>query len=222
MPLPGWCSFNLVNYPDVTRSNLYGTRHIGTATGLEYEKSLLTEIDADKPRGLENMKRPSESPRTHVDWQSVQYMYNSNQLFFAHLHGGDLYRIRVTFPKDQPDEPMVASITKVQECPESKIVSTSAVGVCAIVETFDKLFLLHPGGVLPILQQSMLSVRTYPQSRQYRRLATAVTDEGVYLLSVFDDDSLVKKAADTPIEPGVQAVPGEEPAPAPVDWQSLM
>lgn len=61
----------------------------------------------------------------------------------------------------------------------------SALGL--VVETMNSVQLFTDDAWLPLLDSPALSVRTFPRSRRYRNLVSVVTEEGLFLIGLFDN-----------------------------------
>jgi hypothetical protein len=121
----------------------------------------------------------------------VRYTFNSDQTFFYALGDGDIYRVQVAYDDNGfPMRDKPKRMSAVRESAFTKIMSTHPLPQIegAVVETYGSVYLLSVSkGIEVLLDEPAISVRTFPQSKQYQNLICIITDDGLWLMSVFDD-----------------------------------
>lgn len=221
-----WCAYDVVNYENSTWADLLMTNHEARESfGLEREKQLMTGFKSQ--RAFWDIDKRTDKPRTPVDIDNVDFMFNSNQEFYAHTYDGDFYKLKVTYVNRE--SPVLASPRRMEAFEKIKGISKTlplqygykfqnnkAIRKSAtVIEGFEQVSILSEEGLITISDKPALTVRTFPNSKQYVNLVAIVRADGLWLNAVFDDKFLL-----TSIERDEAAEPPREALPEDDDFES--
>lgn len=181
-----WCSYDLVNYTNYSLPELFRTKHQKQAKtfGIEHERNLLTEVD-DSSISLWNLPHTQKTATTNFNSEAIDYVYNANQRFFVHTKAGHFYELSVRYIQRQ--DPKISKARSIAQNHQGSLIKTLTVRHGAVIETFDSVLLLSSQGITTLLSEPVLSIRTFPQSKQYRNIIAITTEKGLWIQSVFDD-----------------------------------
>lgn len=201
-----WCSFDLINYPDFSHPKLMKTDTGKQTLSLERETTVLTGIKPETSKQIWDLPQKEQKSRSSASTfqpSNISYMFNSGQSFYITSRQGDVYRLRVSYDNDKIAQ--ISPPTKLRSSSEKKmtekILSSHPLPIVQgmVVETFDSVELLSPSGIYRLLTEPVVSIRTFAQSHQYQNNLIITTDNGFWLMSVFDEGFIKKSISEKPL-----------------------
>lgn len=187
-----WCKFDLINYPEFATPQFFQTKTDKTQIRVEHDTTVIADI---APIGKSVWDIPYKNKprkRAPIETEELAYTFNSNRTFFGATADGTVYRSPLVYCKEkqEPERRPIQS-TGIRLGSE-RILSTHAVPILegAVVEHFETVLFMHKKGVMELLREPVHVLRTFPQSHQYQNLVLAITDDGLWLMSVFDEEKI--------------------------------
>ena len=180
-----WSGQDLINYLTATTPILLtGVHEKSTSKGLETEKTVLTNIGAEKI-DLDYLFEKIFAVEME-ELASIRYIYNSNNVFFIYTTQGDLFTIGV----GKRGQDITVQYTRVHknEQANTRILSMHPTNVGLVLETDDQILLFANGNFLPIINSSVLSVRTFMRSKRYKNIVAITREDGVLVTSFFEEN----------------------------------
>jgi hypothetical protein len=183
-----WLSNGIVNYKTATDPNLLGvtkTRHrersseeetddvvsgIGDDQRIPLQQSLLSEI------------KNRSSDVFEIDL--IQYIFNSDKVVFVYTFDGHFFAVDLKLGKVGPPR---LRYTHTYKGTGTRILSASVTKLGAVLETNDRVLHFADGEWNSVIDEPALSVRTFPHARNLHNLISITTENGVYLVGMFDD-----------------------------------
>ena len=182
-----WLANGIINYKTAVDPNLLGIRKtrprerlsddegelIVTAIGEEripLQQFLLSEIRRHTPDVF--------------DANLIQYIFNSDKVVFIFTFEGHFFAVDV---KARKVGPPALRFSHTYKGAGTRILSAATTKLGAVVETDQRIFHFADGDWTPVLDSAALSVRTFPTAKNFHNLISVTTEDGVYLVGVFDD-----------------------------------
>jgi hypothetical protein len=187
-----WVDHSLMNYPTYTEPFLHPTSYERVQTKntadlakYENEATVLTQVN-EKQISLSNLFQViQEREKRSIPPDSIQYVYNSNKDFFVHTRDGSFFSVRMQYsPKDS--EPKFR-YSRTDKGDNVRILSVNTTKVGLVIETDYTIFLFSNGEWFHILDAEVLTVRTFPRSKRFQNMVAITTEEGIWLIGLFDD-----------------------------------
>lgn len=118
------------------------------------------------------------------DPKLIQHIFNSEKVVFistvdGHFFALDVKKQKVGLPHLQFSHTFKGAGTR--------ILSAAATKLGAVIETDDRVWHFADGERTPVLQLPALSVRTFPLSKNFHNLISITTEQGIFLVGVFDE-----------------------------------
>ncbi|RTL35128.1 MAG: hypothetical protein EKK48_30005 [Candidatus Melainabacteria bacterium] len=228
-----WCKFDLVNYESFEQPNMFrGVKGTPKKLSIERETTVMAEIQDNPYVGsIWDLQRKLEKNITvpKVDTARLRYSFNAGQLFYGVMDNGEITRTRVSYTKGSDPKPIIGrpEIMRVSKVAKESndfndfqdIVSSQPLPTleALTIQTFDAVDVLTPQGIVNLLREPAISIRTFPQSHQYRNIILVTTDNGLWIMSAFDDRIFEQHTLDTPLlnelEPPPEPYESEEDEP---------
>ncbi len=184
-----WSDYNLVNYSSY-EDPLYlgnGYKRLATGGGIERERRVITSI-GEKSYQIGSLFNHIRQ-KYDIEQSSIQYSYNTNNTFFVHTYYGNFYSASITFPIDRDPE---IRRKKTFKGKESRILSAHPLDLGTVIETDDDIFLFANEEWFHIHESEALSIRTFPRSEPYQNITAITLEDGLLLVSVFDDEKILQ------------------------------
>jgi hypothetical protein len=189
-----WLNYDLINYADSISPTLLksdhesvaGSRRFNQSRNLERERTVLTDIGHQRfdLSYLIGIVRADNG--NNLDTNHIQYVYNSSSVMFVHTSTGNFYSLGLKTMSDM--RPRI-SFTRTYKGPNVRILSARSSRVGLVIETDDRVLLFANSKWIPLVDSEVLSVRTFPSSRRFQNVAVVTNEEGVFLISMFDEES---------------------------------
>ncbi len=184
-----WTDYHLINYSSY-ENPLFLHNHyhrLEKSLGMERERRVLTSVgEKTFPLGA-FFDRIYEYDAVHQS--QIQYSYNTKNTFFVHTHDGQLYSLHMSFPMES--EPKMR-FTKAYKGNKSRIVSAHALASGLAIETDDRVFYFDfDGRWFPLDNTEAMEIRTFPRSERYQNITAITQEDGLLLVSVFDDERVL-------------------------------
>jgi hypothetical protein len=184
-----WLGYNLVNYPTFTHPLLLQNSRQklkSTVGSFEQDSAVLTEIG--KARfDINSFLGEITKDLFHqqgITQDFIQYEFNSNKSLFLQTINGHLYTF--TIQQENGGDPEV-SLQRTSTGAGDRILSAMPVRSGIVVETYDQVKVFSNGKWYVILDSAALSVRTFSRSKRFRDLVAITTEEGVFLVGLFNE-----------------------------------
>jgi hypothetical protein len=172
-----WMHEDLMNYsnpaaPELLRGDLSGV-----------SKRKLVQV-RDERISLDELLRKVREEHGVRD-RDVQFSFNSDKLMFLHTHDGRFFGIEVKWRKG--DSP-IPKLTKTYKGEGTRILSAAFCRVGTAIETENRVFLFSNGLWHGLLDDEVISLRTFPDQPPLQNIVMAVIESGILLTSLFDDE----------------------------------
>ncbi len=181
----GWLDYGFVNYPALNEPYLFKfqSEKARQNSNLERESRVLTEVNLDAESFTDYLPG-NVKESDFVD--NTQYSYNSNNSFFVRTNAGKFYSYKIKKSRDASTSILPNSIP---EKSISRIVSVNPTKVGPVIETSNRIVILsNETGQLEVLHDGRaIAIKTFPQSKRFQHLVAITIDEGVLLVSLFDE-----------------------------------
>ncbi len=186
-----WSKYDVVNYWTSSKPYLFRSKHQKIKTGeartrREDERTVLTEIENERIE-LDYLLASLFQKYALTD-EAIQYMYNSNNVFFIHTYDGHFYSLGL---RHSDTGRPVPTFTRTYKGASARVLSSQPLKGSYVIETDKRVFLFSNSNWDLILDEPVVTVRTFVRSRHYQNLIVAITESGLMLVSIFDDSDLV-------------------------------
>lgn len=182
----GWMGYNIVNYRDNASAALFNTKHERRADEYNHEKSVITDIEKI-PFNLNHLYSHLRE-KYGIEESAIQFAFNSSSVIFINTFDGYFYSLRLN--GQESASPRI-SYSKSYKGSGNRILSASPIRAGLVIETDDRVLLFANGEWLTLINSPVLSVRTFASSKRFQHLITITTEEGVWLINAFDENSLL-------------------------------
>jgi len=118
------------------------------------------------------------------DANLVQYIFNSDKVVFIFTFDGHFFALDVKARKTGPPK---LRFTHTYKGADTRILSAAPTKLGAVLETDDRVLHFANGDWTTLLNSPALSVRTFPQAKNFHNLISVTSEEGVYLIAVYDE-----------------------------------
>jgi len=195
----GWSGFDVVNYERQAHFSYLENEIVRRKDQRPFRYS---EID-ESPEKIEIVRMAAKTYSMHevlekVPFQSgdVQYCFNSTTTCFFFLKDGRF--VRVNFAKERRDNVRLRSkihpmFSAAEEIISQKPSSAVAFPLGCVVEYFDRVLLFHDNKVVTLEDSPVISVRTFPASRRFRRQICITKEDGIALHAVFPAEDEISR-----------------------------
>ncbi len=195
----GWSSFDVVNYEKQSYFSYLENEIERRKARRPFRYS---EID-EYPEKIEivriAVKRYSMDEvlkKVPFNYSDVQYCFNSTTACFFFLKDGRF--VRVNFARELHNEVRLRSKIHDLSFGTQEIVSNNPCSAVAfplgcVIEYFDRVLLFHDNGVATLEDSPVISVRTFPTSRRFRRQICITREDGIALHTVFPTEDEISR-----------------------------
>lgn len=182
-----WFNFDLMNYPTHITPFLLRSerRNISAQSGFDREPQVLTELGKNRVY-LDDLFGMMQD-KYDFQPEMVQFTYNTNNVLFIHTTTGNFYSAGMYLR----DNVLNVRFTKTYKGANSRILSAHPCRVGTVIETDDRVWLFAHGKWILLFDTAVLSVRTFTRSRRFQNLVALTSEEGLFLIGLFDDTEIV-------------------------------
>jgi len=187
----GWSSFDVVNYERQAHFSYLKNEIVRRKEKRPFRYS---EID-EPPEKIEIVHMAVKTysmdevlEKVQFKSTDVRYCFNSTTACFFFLKDGQF--VRINFAREFHDGARLRSKTHDLSFSAGEIIShqpSSAVAfpLGCVIEYFDRVLLFHDKRVVTLEDSPVISVRTFPTSRRFRRQICITREDGIALHAVF-------------------------------------
>ena len=184
-----WFDKDLVNYSSYTQPFLLEGYH----TRLSEERVDLPASESIKQIDLGYLFERINREYT-IDEHSIQYIYNSNKVLFIHTFEGNFYSLGM---QRSASGELKVRFTRTFKGADMRILSVNSTKLGLVIETDNRILLFANSKWHSILESEDLSVRAFPRSKRFQNIVVLTTEEGIWIISLFDESVLQGREGDT-------------------------
>jgi hypothetical protein len=126
--------------------------------------------------------------KTHTpdvfDADLIQYIFNSDKVVFIFTFDGHFFALDMKARKLGPPQ---LRFNHTYKGADTRILSAAATKLGVVLETDHRIWHFVNGDWTPVLDSRAISVRTFPNAKNSHNLISVTTEDGVYLVGMFDD-----------------------------------
>jgi hypothetical protein len=182
-----WLANGIINYKTATDPNLLGIKKGRSRERLsEDEGDLVVTAIGDERVPLQQYLLSEIKNHTPdvFDANLIQYIFNSDKVVFIFTYDGHFFALDV---KGRRVGPPQLRFSHTYKGAGTRILSAASTKLGAVLETDHRVLHFANGDWTDILNSPALSVRTFPNAKNFHNLIAVTTEQGVYLVGVFDD-----------------------------------
>gem|GEM_PF-6804503 len=165
----GWLNSQLVNYSSQTES---------MALKVRYSDEKVADADTQEKIAIGFEDNPILLKR---DSSNALFTSNTENSLLIQTVNQELLQINVKREDLNPNQKEKILYQFLERIFDIKKLNQSFV-----IELYDSVQLLNKNKLFSLVDEEILSMKTYPNSRRYKNLTTIVTEEGVYIISIVD------------------------------------
>lgn len=184
-----WIGLDIVNYSGYDHLALFKSNSEKTQVKLEPEGRVLVGIDSNG-QDLSYLFEAVQA-RYNIPTEEIQFTFNSNNRLFLHTDAGLLHSIQIHAEND------IIQLGKGKMSKEAinRILSINSTKLGPVIETSDRVALVldKNGQIFTLSESGALVVRTFPRSKRFQSMVAIVDENGVWLVSLFDEFEFEKK-----------------------------
>ncbi|HWS84667.1 MAG TPA: hypothetical protein VN207_10450 [Ktedonobacteraceae bacterium] len=184
-----WIGLDIVNYSGYDHLDLFRSNSEKTQVKLEPEGRVLVGIDSNG-QDLSYLFEAVQA-RYNIPTEKIQFTFNSSNRLFLHTDAGFLHSIQIHSENDI----IQLGKAKVSKETTNRILSINSTKLGPVIETSDQVALVldKNGQIFTLSESGALVVRTFPRSKRFQNMVAIVDDNGVFLVSLFDESEFEKK-----------------------------
>jgi hypothetical protein len=182
-----WLSNGIINYKTAIDPNLLGIRKGRTRARLSEDEGdlVVTAIGEERIPLQQNLLAEIKNHTPDVfDANLIQYIFNSDKVVFIFTYDGHFFALDV---KGRRFGPPQLRFSHTYKGAGTRILSAATTKLGAVLETDHRVLHFANGDWTDVLDSAALSVRTFPNAKNFHNLIAVTTEEGVYLVGMFDD-----------------------------------
>ena len=182
-----WLSNGIINYQTAVTPNLLDIRKARTHERLADDpgERVVTAIGEERTPLLGFLlSEIQRSASTVYDERLVQYIFNSETGLFLFTFDGHFFAVDIKIRKNRVP---ILKFSHTYKGAGTKILSAASTQLGAVLETSDRIWHFANGDWTLVFESSAISVRTFPNSKNCHNLISVTTEDGVYLVGVFDE-----------------------------------
>jgi len=182
-----WLASGIVNYKTATEPDLLGIRKARSRERRSEDDGSLvvTSIGEDRFPLQERLLSEIRSHSPGVfDAGLIQYIFNSDKVVFIFTFDGHFFALDV---KSRRVGPPLLRFNHTFKGAETRILSAAATKLGVVLETDHRVLHFANGEWTSVIESSALSVRTFPNAKNFHNLIAITTEQGVYLVGMYDD-----------------------------------
>jgi hypothetical protein len=151
-----------------------------------YENERCIIVDIEKITFNINELIIGKNLSNRIDLNDIQFIYNSSKSLFITTYDGNIFTLKL-----EKNDSNFSIINDYKYSGIGNLVSsihTLGIKKAGIVIETDKNILLFTGGrFVPIFDDEVISIRTFPNSKYYKNIISLTTSEEILLFSVLDE-----------------------------------
>jgi hypothetical protein len=185
-----WLSNGIINYKTAIDPNLLGIRKTRSREPLaddhDDQGNLVVAAIGEERTPLQQLilsEIKSHTPDV-FDADLIQYIFNSDKVVFIFTFDGHFFALDVKARKVGPPQ---LRFNHTYKGAGTRILSAAATKLGVVLETDDRVWHFANGDWTRVLDSRAISVRTFPHAKNSHNLISVTTEEGVYLVGMFDD-----------------------------------
>lgn len=193
-----WMNENIINYPSYDHPYLFHSQTGDSNTlGLERERKVVTGVDP-QATDLEYLLAQAFTKHKIDENDKVRFVHNSaHRLFIATLSG--LFLSLSLKAEEEKEDRKGHNKKQLSLGKDGRIwhlhrgiIATYPCKPGQIVETINTVALVPNVGkqMVELLQGDIVLIRTFPRSKRFQNLVAVIVDEGMFLISVFDEKEI--------------------------------
>jgi hypothetical protein len=182
-----WLSNGIINYKTAIDPNLLGIKKTRSRERLSDDQGdlIVTAIGEERIPLLQYLLSEIRSHTPDVsDANLIQYIFNSDRVVFLFTFNGHFFAPDVKARKVGPPD---LRFSHTYKGAGTRILSAAATKLGAVLETDDRVLHFADGEWNSVLNSPAISVRTFPNAKNFHNLISVTTEDGVYLVGMFDD-----------------------------------
>ena len=194
-----WINHDLINYPTYDHPYLFrGRVGMRDTVGLERESKVVTGFDLQSS-DLEYLLTEARTQRSIDTNDEVRYVYNSNNRLFIATRDDAFISLSIGFDKKstiateqkQEEQLLLKKGAKNRQI-QGRIISIHPCKPGTVIETMKSVVIVpnNGGESATLLPTEAVLVRTFPRSRRFQNLVVVVVEDGLFLMSVFDETEI--------------------------------
>lgn len=117
-------------------------------------------------------------------------------MIFIHTTDGHFYSLGMLHPELEESAGDIGEkvrFTKTYKGANVRILSVNSTGLGLVIETDNQVLLFAQNEWFHVFESEVLSVRTFPRSKRFRNIVIITNEEGIWIISLFDDSKLTMK-----------------------------
>jgi hypothetical protein len=189
-----WVKQDLINYPSYDHPYMFRSK-IGTqeAVGLERESKIVKDFNL-QAFDLEYLLTEARTQRSIDTNDEIRYVYNSNNRLFVATRDDAFISLPIGFDKKhigEEEQPLLKKGAKSQQI-QGRIISLHPCKPGIVIETMKSVVIVPKKGgpSTRLLSTEAVQVRTFPKSKRFQNLVVIVVEDGLFLMSVFDETEI--------------------------------
>jgi hypothetical protein len=182
-----WLSNGIINYKTAIDPNLLRIRKTRSREPLSDDQGnlVVTAIGEERVPLQQYLLSEIKSHTPDVfDANLIQYIFNSDRVVFLFTFDGHFFALDVKARKVGPPD---LRFSHTYKGAGTRILSAAATKLGAVLETDDRVLHFADGEWNSVLNLPAISVRTFPNAKNFHNLISVTTEDGVYLVGMFDD-----------------------------------
>jgi hypothetical protein len=183
-----WLSNGLINYKTAIDPNLLGIRKARSRERLadDDQGDLVVAAIGEESTPLQQrlLSEIKDNTPEIFDANLIQYIFNSDKVVFIFTFDGHFFALDVKTRRSGPPQ---LRFSHTYKGTDTRILSAAATKLGAVLETDDRVWHFANGEWNLVLGSPALSVRTFPNAKNFHNLISVTTEEGVYLVAMFND-----------------------------------
>lgn len=187
-----WLFGNLINYVSFEEPVLLGVerskKQMKDKTQGSQEQ--LAVRFKGEPKSLSSLLF-QQDPNQQASGEQLLFLYNIADKFYAQTRNRQLISIKVKKSSENDDELESSEPALVSQRVLTRVLDVVPVRQHLVFELYDKIQLLENSQLITLVEGEALSVKSFPGSRRFQNLLTVVTEDGVHLVSLFDEQRLL-------------------------------
>lgn len=178
----GWFQDNLINYTAQNEIDILKVKR---------DKQMINSTPRTLAIGFDNTS--DEIFDIHsMDKYKALYLYNTSRAFIMQTENKEIVYLDTYKSRDTDNISVKQSFTYQSRLNE-QIISIQPINDYFIMEYYDSVKLLARNSLVELVEGKALSIKTYPKAKLYKNLVTIVTEEGIYIISIIDENDFLVK-----------------------------
>lgn len=182
-----WLSNGIINYKTAINPDLLGIRKTRSREPLaDDQDDFVVAAIGEECTPLQQLlvsEIKSHTPDV-FDADLIQYIFNSDKVVFIFTFDGHFFALDMKARKAGPPQ---IRFSHTYKGADTRILSAAATKLGVVLETDHRVWHFANGEWTSVLDSRAISVRTFPNAKNSHNLISVTTEDGVYLVGMFDD-----------------------------------